>query len=115
MSEDYVEENILLAGQISNKEPIFKMIAQMDYDNAYMYHFLDLIPQLTDKTKTPIEKMKLLIKLNGQVKFMTGCSELSKLSAIVGDTRKRYSSKGLQDVLRKCRLGTTSTSTSSNP
>ena len=102
MSEDYTEENILLAGQISNKEPRFKTMAQMDKDSALAYHFLDQWPKL--KQLPANERLKELIKLIGQVNFMTSCSELSKLAAIMGDTRKRFSAKGLKDQLREARL-----------
>jgi hypothetical protein len=101
MSEDYVEENILLAGQISNKEPIFKTIAMMDHENAFAYHFIALIPTLKDKT--PLEKVQEIIKLSGQVNFMSSCSELSKLAAIMGDTRRRFSAKKLKESLAYAR------------
>ena len=108
MSEN-VEENILLAGQISNAIPIFKTIAQMDHDSAFLYHFLDLLPELRKKDKTATEKLKDILLLNGRVNFMTGSSELSKLSAIVGDSRKRYSAKNLKEVLEKIDRNTTTT------
>jgi len=102
MSEDYVEENILLAGQISNKLPIFKTIAMMDQENAFAFHLIELIPTLKDKA--PIEKAQEIIKLSGQINFMSNCSELSKLAAIMGDTRRRFSSKNLKEALRVARL-----------
>lgn len=107
MSEDYTEENILLAGQISNKHPIFKTIAQLDHDSAFAYHFLDLMPSL--KGQPVREQLKEVIKLNGQINFITSLSELSKLAAIVGDTRKRFSAKGLKEALATARLEDTST------
>jgi len=97
MSEDYTEENILLAGQISNKEPKFKTMAQMDRDSAFAFHFLDILPTLKDLP--PQDKCKEILKLNGQINFITSLSELSKLAAIMGDTRKRYSGKGLREAL----------------
>lgn len=101
MSEDYTEENILLAGQISNKNPRFKDIAMMDKQNALAYQILDIYPTL--KTLEPREKAKEIIKLVGQVNFMTSCSELSKLAAIMGDTRRRFSAKGLKEKIQHAR------------
>jgi len=107
MSEDYTEENILLAGQISNKEPRFKTMAQMDRDSAFAFHFLDALPTLKDLG--PEDKCKEILKLNGQINFITSLSELSKLAAIMGDTRRRYSGKGLREALNVER------NTASNP
>lgn len=105
MSEDYVEENILLAGQISNKEPIFKTIAMMDHENAFAYHLIDLVPKIKDMDTT--NKVKEIIKLCGQVNFMSNCSELSKLAAIMGDTRRRFSAKKLKESLAHARTTNT--------
>jgi hypothetical protein len=109
MSEDFIEENILLAGQISNKEPIFKTIAMMDHENAFAYHLIELIPKIKDLE--PVEKVKEIIKLTGQVNFMTGCSELSKLAAIMGDTRRRFSARKLKESLAYVRTNDTETAT----
>lgn len=103
MSEDYVEENILLAGQISNKEPIFKTIAMMDHDSALAFHIIDLMPKLQNNEVPTNEKLKEIIRLVGQINFMTSCSELSKLAAIMGDTRRRFSAKKLKDALSNAR------------
>lgn len=102
LSEEYTEENILLAGQISNKEPRFKTIAQMDKESGFAYHFLMLFDEIKDKS--PKEKMLEIIKLNGQINFIANCSELSHLAAIMGDTRKRFSAKNLADKLREAKL-----------
>ena len=97
MSEEFTEENILLAGQISNTHPIFKTIAQMDHDSALIYHLLQLLPKIENENDDVF--LQEVIKLNGQVNFMTSCSELSKLAAIMGDTRRRFSAKKLREVI----------------
>lgn len=97
MSVDYTEENILLAGQISNKHPDFKLIAQMDKESAFAYMILDKMEAILEKE--PLDQLKDLVLLNGQINFMSNCSELSKLAAIMGDTRRRTSFKGLKDSL----------------
>lgn len=106
MSDVTYEENIFLGGQISNKHKEFQTIAQLDADSAFIVLFLDHYEEL--KKLTPLKKVREIMFLIGQINFMMGCGELTKLSAILGDTRQRYSSKELPDVLRKLRL-------SSNP
>lgn len=106
VSEEYTEENILLAGQISNKDSRFKTIAQMDKETGLAYHFIELTQSDTFKALQPIDKLKEIIKVTGQINFMASCSELSHLAAIMGDTRKRFSAKGLSDVLRNARTST---------
>ena len=93
---------ILLGGQISNKIPEFKTIAQLDKNSAFIVCFLEDLERIL--SLSPVDQVKEIIKLNGRINFMNNCGELTKLSAIMGDTRKSYSSKGLKDVLRKLRI-----------
>jgi hypothetical protein len=51
----------------------------------------------------PVEQARALIYMKGQINFMANCGELTKLSAIMGDTRKSFSSKGLKDALWRYR------------
>jgi len=76
-------------------------MAQMDRESAFAFHFLDILPTL--KELPPQEKVKEILKLNGQINFITSLSELSKLAAIMGDTRRRYSGKGLREALNLAR------------
>lgn len=97
MGDEYDTENILLAGQISNKLPVFKDIAQMDKDSALSWVVIDRWPEI--KKMKARDRVKEIIRLHGQVNFMSNCSELSKLAAIMGDTRHRKSARGLKEAL----------------
>lgn len=100
---------ILLGGQISNKHKEFQVIAQLDPKSAL---FIGLLDKIKDgKERSTIDWAQELVMLKGQINFMAQCGELTKLSAIMGDTRKNYSSKGLNDVLRNVRLGRYSNNT----
>ena len=101
---------ILLGGQISNKHPEYKTIAQLDAKSAFIVMLLDNLDKLQEMN--PIEQAKALIFMKGQINFMANCGELTKLSAIMGDTRKSFSSKGLKDALWRYRTKPTGTDTS---
>lgn len=103
MSE-LVEETILLGGQISNKHPIFQDLAQIA-SNGFLWWFMLKMKDPAWMKLTPQEKLLDIIYTSGQVEFINNSSELTKLSAIMGDTRKNYTSKGLKDALRNKRLG----------
>jgi hypothetical protein len=94
-----IEQQIFLGGQVSNKLPDFKDMARLSPDYAEIYMFLkkmDEIDKMTD------EGMILaIIELFGEIDFVRNCSELTKLSMIMGDTRGRYNVKGAMDELRK--------------
>lgn len=97
MSE-LVEENILLGGQISNKHPIFQDLAQIA-SNGFPWWFLKKSQDPEWKKKTVVEKVTDIIYVSGQIEFINNSSELTKLSAIMGDTRRRFSLRGLNDEL----------------
>jgi hypothetical protein len=93
-----VEESIFLGGQISGKHPIYKDLAQLA-SSGFVWWLLKTSQDLEWKKKTPQEKIQDIIYTSGQIEFINNSSELTKLSAIMGDTRKRYSQKGLKDEL----------------
>jgi hypothetical protein len=95
-SQDY----IFLGGQISAKHPIFKDIAQLgSYAQAYL-----LLRRFKDPEwkKLPAhEKILNIISVLGQIEFMQNSGELTKLSAILGDTRQKFNQASLRDDLNK--------------
>jgi hypothetical protein len=112
LSDVYAAEQgefILLGGQISNKHPEYKTIAQLDPKSAFIVQLLDNLQKIMEKS--PLDAARELIYMKGQINFMASCGELTKLSAIMGDTRNRYSSKSLKDVLRNIRLRSGNTPT----
>lgn len=93
---------ILLGGQMSSKHKEYQTIAQLDPRTAFVILFLDRLEDLAKKE--PLALAREILFLKGQVNFMASCGELTKLAAIVGDTRKSFSGKGLKDVIREIRL-----------
>jgi uncharacterized NAD-dependent epimerase/dehydratase family protein len=95
-SQDY----IFLGGQISAKHPIFKDIAQLgSYAPAHL-----LLRRFKDPEwkKLPAhEKILDIIFTLGQVEFMQNSGELTKLSAVLGDTRQKFNQAVLRDDLNK--------------
>lgn len=106
------EEIILLGGQISGKHPIFKDLAQLASYGMPWWLFKSM-QDPNWKKKTGRDKILDLIYTSGQVEFINNSSELTKLSAILGDYRQRFSSKGLKDVLGKLRVGSNSPASNS--
>lgn len=92
------EDTILLGGQISAKHPIFQDLAQLA-SSGFTFWFLKTATNPEWKKKTATEKILDIIYTNGQIEFINNTGELTKLAAIMGDTRRRYSMKGLRDEL----------------
>jgi hypothetical protein len=108
MSFDQTEtaDFILLGGQISSKHPIFKDIAQLSsYAGAWV--LLNKLKNPDFKKLTATDKISDIIYSLGQIEFINTSGELTKLSAILGDTRQRHSQKGLKDELTQRIYGST--------
>jgi hypothetical protein len=98
MSEYTTEENIFLGGQISGKHPLYQDLAQLA-NSGFIWWFLKKNNDPEWKNKPAKDKVQDIIYVSGQIEFINNTSELTKLSAIMGDTRRRYSQKGLRDEL----------------
>lgn len=93
-NEFEIEQTIFLGGQVSNKHKDFLEIARLSPDYAEMYMIMKEMPKLE---KMDDETCILrIIEISGEVDFIRQCSELTRLSAILGDTRKRYSMKDVK-------------------
>jgi hypothetical protein len=99
MSMEDAEERIMLGGKVSSKHQDFKKIAMMDPKTAFICLLLENLEEL--QTKNPLDQVTYLLELKGKINFMSTCTELTKLSAILGDTRQKYSQKGLKDELTR--------------
>jgi len=64
----------------------------MSPDHAEIYAILNELPKL-NKIKDPIELAKRFIEIFGMIDLLRGMTELTILSAIMGDTRRTYSMK----------------------
>jgi len=104
LNENDTEEKILLGGQVSAKLEIFKLLAQLDVKSGFVVTLLDRLDDAKNKDREfsklpPEQQVREILMLDGQANFMAACGELTKLAAIVGDTRKSHSSKKLKDFL----------------
>lgn len=99
---DY-EEKLFYGGQVSAKHPIYQDIAQLA-SAGFIWWFLGKATDPKWKEKKPLEKIQEIIYASGQIEFINNSSELTKLSAIMGDTRKRYDQRGLKDELSSARV-----------
>ena len=105
-SDDFqVEQQIFLGGQVSHKHQEFKDMAKLSAEYAEVYFILKKIPEWEkeqDYTKVMLEILNIL----GEIDFLKSTTELTRLSMIMGDTRKHYSMKGVMDELRKSKPNT---------
>jgi len=87
-----VEQTTLLGGQISKDHKRFKL-ARMSPEYAEIYAILDELPKLMKKLNDPLEFVKELLSIFGEMDRMRSFSELTILSAIVGDRKTGFSMK----------------------
>ena len=87
---DYnIEQQIYLGGQASEKHDDLKMLGLLgSYGDIYtlIKHWPEIV-----QIKNKRERALKIIEYLGMFDFMASCTELTKLSAILGDTRKKYS------------------------
>lgn len=98
-NEFEIEQTIFLGGQISHKYKDFQDIARMSPDFAEIYMILKKLPEW-EKMTDDMQLAMQIIEVLGEVDFIRGCTELTRLSAILGDYRKRYSMKDAKDVTK---------------
>lgn len=84
-----LEQQIFLGGQVSDKYKEFMTIAKMSPDYAEMYLLLEKWDEIE---KEPDDQKAILkiIEILGEVDFMRYTTELTRLSMILGETRKHY-------------------------
>ena len=78
-----------LGAQLSQQHPDFRTLPLMTPELAQAWLFLDKLPKLLGKNN-PIDFIKDLIKIIGETDNLYSYNELSRLSMIVGDTRKVF-------------------------
>ncbi len=98
-----IEQQIFLGGQVSHEYPVFQEMAKMSPEYAEAYELLKMIPDLEALKDDPIALCLKLLELFGEVDFLRSCSELTRLSMIMGDKRVRTNVRGAMDELRKAR------------
>lgn len=93
-----VEQTIFLGGKISGDHKEFKELALYDPDTSFVVWFMENQEEL-DK-QLPDVAMLEIVKTLGKLELIRTSTEITKLSMIVGDTRKRGALKGVIDGLR---------------
>lgn len=103
---DYnVEQQIYLGGQASEKHEDLKMIGLLG-SYGDIYTLIKHYPEIMQIKNRRLRALKI-IELLGMFDFMASCTELTKLSAILGDTRKRYSMRRTEIADKDNSPGTT--------
>jgi hypothetical protein len=98
-SEFEIEQQIFLGGQISGKYKDFLEIAKVSPDYADIIILIKKMPEI-EKEPDPEKQTLIMLEALGMVDFVRNCTELTRLSMVMGDTRKRYSFKGLKDAIQ---------------
>lgn len=98
---------LFLGARISKKEPLFKKLASMGYDEAYKYsilefmkYFLEFMEKRKGKEwtlKDMIDLYQKYCELVGMANLMPTLKELTRISMILGDTREIESWKKQKD------------------
>jgi hypothetical protein len=83
---------IALGAQASEKHKDLKILALLGSQKGTAYLLLDKLPELM-KLKEPIEFVKELLKITGMGGKIDLYNEVSRLSMIVGDSRKGFKVK----------------------
>lgn len=83
-------ERLYLGGRISHTHPLFKKISKLGYEEAETYALLEFF-EWWDKHQDAdlMTVTKKIIELYGMARFLPHTKELTRLSMILGDTRKR--------------------------
>lgn len=83
-------QRLYLGGRISDKHQLFKELSKLGYEEAEMYAMLEYWEWLNKNGDKSLEdQMKKAVELLGMARFLPHTKELTRLSMILGDTRKR--------------------------
>lgn len=83
-------ERLYLGGRISQKHELFKKISKLGYEEAETYAILEFFEWSGKHQDADLMTItKKIIELLGMARFLPHTKELTRLSMILGDTRKR--------------------------
>jgi len=83
-------ERLYLGGRISHKHQLFKTISKLGYEEAETYAILEFFEWVDKNQEADLMVVtKKIIELLGMARFLPHTKELTRLSMILGDTRKR--------------------------
>lgn len=83
-----ISQTIFLGGQISHKHKEYQRYARMTPEMARIDYIIRNLDDLLKKA--PIEFLKEIVELLAITEGLKGFTELTRLSMILGDTRKRH-------------------------
>lgn len=83
-----MEQQIFLGGQISGKHEEYMFLARMPPEIGREYWILKELDDIL-KEKNPLKLAERLLFIFGVTEGLRSSSELTRLSMILGDTRKR--------------------------
>lgn len=96
-TEFEIEQTIFLGGQVSNKHDLFQTLAMLSPRFAIPYMMMQKRKEL--EQKQGMERTEKILYYLGIAENMPNYTELTRLSMILGDTRKRYDLGGIKDKL----------------
>jgi hypothetical protein len=105
-----LEQQIFLGGQVSAKHKQFKEMAKLSPDIAFIVQILKRYPEwekMPDTEESTVQIAIECLELMGECEFLSNCSELTRLSMILGDTRGKVGMKRIIDELRNVRPDST--------
>ena len=83
-------ERLYLGGRISHKHELFKALSKLGYEEAETYSILEFFEWCNKNPKADLMMVtKTMIEYLGMARFLPHTKELTRLSMILGDTRKR--------------------------
>lgn len=97
-TEFEIEQQIFLGGQISHKIELFKSLALLSPDFVTAYVMLTKQDEIMEQ-KTTKQKLEKMLYYIGLSRNMMNYTELTRLSMILGDTRRQYDMGKLKDEL----------------
>ena len=90
--DELTAEQIFLGGQVSNKHRIFQEIAHLSPNIALCYYVMKHREEWKKKRQNGKgREVRLeMLELLGAVEFIQNTTELTRLSMMMGDTRRKY-------------------------
>lgn len=83
-------ERLYLGGRISHTLPLFKKISKLGYEEAETYALLEFFDWWDKNQEADIMTVtKNIVEFLGMARFLPHTKELTRLSMILGDTRKK--------------------------
>lgn len=88
------KQTIFLGERVSKMHPYFRDISKLGFEEAEQYSILRFIRWLNKNGDASLEDvLERALEYIGMAKFLRNTKEITRLSLILGDTRKKVSAK----------------------